>query len=341
MVLALGCGKLLGITDTTVTAGSGGTDAVGNVGGSAGEVVGAGGTTPSGSGGAGGDDALGAGQGGALAGGGTGGAEPSAACTEGQGRCVAAGRELCTNGAFVAAACPIDTPTCEAGACIVRGPALVPVANGLFFIDATEVTVAHYAEFLAAMNGDVSGQPADTCGWNTTYEPTALPDPPDFPASNIDWCDARAYCEWAGKHLCRSVGSAEPVAYADLFTTGVSQWFTACGGPNGAFHVSANANDPTLESSCNSSGGFGNLEPVGTNSDCEGYYPGVFDLEGNVAEWIDSCQPSGDAGLDSPNDRCMLMGGNLIDQVSFCAEVYDEYTRQETAPTFGFRCCAG
>ena len=212
-VLALGCGKLLGITDTEVTTGVGGSDAVvSGVGGSA-EVPGAGGgSVASGSGGTGGDDALGVGQGGALAGGGSGGAAPSGACTEGQGRCVATGRELCTAGAFVASACPIETPTCEAGACIVRGPTLVPVANGLFFIDATEVTVAQYAEFLTAKAGDVSGQPQDVCGWNSTYEPAALPDPPNFPASNIDWCDARAYCEWAGKHLCRRVGSADPVA---------------------------------------------------------------------------------------------------------------------------------
>jgi hypothetical protein len=67
----------------------------------------------------------------------------------------------------------------------------------------------------------------------------------------------------------------------------------------------------------------------------------VFDLEGNVAEWIDSCLPSADAGIDSRNDRCMMMGGGLFDQRSFCSEVYDEYTRADTAPSFGFRCCAG
>lgn len=340
--LALGCGKLLGITDTEVTAGVGGSEAVASgVGGSSAEVPGAGGSIASGSGGTGGSDALGVGQGGALAGGGSGGAAPSGACSEGQGRCVATGRELCTSGVFVASACPIETPTCDAGACIVRGPTLVPVANGLFFIDATEVTVAQYAEFLTSKNGDVTGQPEAECSWNTTYEPTALPNPPDYPISNIDWCDARAYCEWAGKHLCRSVGTAEPIAYADLFTTGVSQWFTACGGPNGAEHVSTNSNDYTLDSSCNANGGFGTLESVGTNSDCEGYYPGVFDLEGNVAEWVDSCLPSADAGIDSENDRCMLMGGGLFDDRSFCTEVYDEYTRDDTAPSFGFRCCAG
>jgi sulfatase-modifying factor enzyme 1 len=343
LVVALGCAKLLGITDTDVVA-NGGADALGNQAGTAGEVASSGGTSGSG-GTASPDDMLGASQGGAIASGGSSGESPSdGACSEGEGRCVAAGRELCSGGQWQAAvACPLDKPTCDAGQCIVRGPALVPVANGLFFIDATEVTVGQYAEFVAAKNGDVSGQPQDVCSWNTTYEPAALPDPSDWPASDIDWCDARAYCEWAGKHLCRQIGNPAPVAYGELFVPTVNQWFLACGGPGGSPHTNSNSNNYTDPAACNANDGFRNLEPVATNALCEGYYPGVFDLEGNVAEWIDSCQPGADAGTDATgrSDVCMLMGGSLFDQSSFCDEVYDIYRRDDTATSFGFRCCSG
>jgi formylglycine-generating enzyme required for sulfatase activity len=343
LVAALGCAKLLGITDTEVAVGGTGPVAT-SQGGSAGELGnGSGGADVGGGGTASGDDTLGVNQGGGISAGGSGGETPaSGACADADARCGSAGREVCSAGQWQAMACPPETPTCDAGKCIVRGPALVSVAGGAFLIDATEVTVGQYAEFVAAKNGDVSGQPEDVCGWNTTYEPADLPNPSDWPASNIDWCDARAYCEWAGKHLCGRIGDTDPVAYADLFVSTVSQWFLACGGPGGSPHVNANSNNYMDPGACNANNGFGNLEPVATNALCEGYYPGVFDLEGNVAEWIDSCGPGADAGaVGGRSDFCMLMGGAIFDSVSYCTEVYDDVRRDDTAVSFGFRCCAG
>jgi hypothetical protein len=38
----------------------------------------------------------------------------------------------------------------------------------------------------------------------------------------------------------------------------------------------------------------------------------------------------------------MLMGGSIFDNgSSFCTEVYDDVLRNETAVSFGFRCCSG
>jgi hypothetical protein len=70
---------------------------------------------------------------------------------------------------------------------------------------------------------------------------------------------------------------------------------------------------------------------------CGGYYPGLWDLEGNAAEWIDSCD-QGDAGPKS--DQCYLCGGSFIDSQSFCTED-TSYPRNGTSPAFGFRCCGG
>jgi hypothetical protein len=59
------------------------------------------------------------------------------------------------------------TAGCPAG---LSGPRLVAV--GGFCIDSTEVTNAHYAQFLAAKGSDTSGQNA-VCSLNQTYEPSA------------------------------------------------------------------------------------------------------------------------------------------------------------------------
>jgi formylglycine-generating enzyme required for sulfatase activity len=199
---------------------------------------------------------------------------------------------------------------------------------GDYYIDSTEVTAAQYQAFLAAKASDTSGQPS-VCSWNTSFRDTAVPMNPDnWPMTDVDWCDARAFCAWADKRLCGAIAGGT-ISRTDLFTPNKSQWFLACGGPNGASHPNANAE-------CNSSGGFDNVAPVATYPGCEGFYPGIFDLEGNVAEWVDGCD-----GNTGAADICYLMGGNLIDNQSYCTEVYEDYPRNDSAWTFGFRCCSG
>jgi hypothetical protein len=81
---------------------------------------------------------------------------------------------------------------------------------------------------------------------------------------------------------------------------------------------------------------------VATYAGCEGYYPGLFDMEGNAAEWVDWCEPAGpDAGGTGPAfDNCHLMGGSYVDQQAYCDEDFG-YPRNTTANPFGFRCCGG
>lgn len=90
-------------------------------------------------------------------------------------------------------------PSCKGD----HGPA--PVDVGTYCVDSTEVTGRQYLEFLAAKAGDTSGQPVD-CSWNTTFEPAADIDPNEYPVAFVDWCDALAYCTWAGKRLCGKIG---------------------------------------------------------------------------------------------------------------------------------------
>ncbi|MEO8179277.1 MAG: SUMF1/EgtB/PvdO family nonheme iron enzyme [Deltaproteobacteria bacterium] len=331
------CAKLVGITDTAVAENAESPDAGTSLGGSGGSssadvtiVQGGGGGSGAGGGSAGAPGAAGAG--GTAAGPVLdAGMVPDAAealCTDQATRCAVAGRERCSAGAWQADACPLNQPTCEGdGQCVVRGPAMVAV--GPFFVDSTEVTVGQYQQFLTAKGSDVSGQSA-VCSWNESYyEGPVVMDPSQYPMSYVDWCDASAYCAWAGKHLCGRIGGG-PIARADIFDAELSQWFVSCGG--GGTH-------PNVNATCNSTSGA--LAPVGSFASCEGYYPGVFDMEGNVAEWIDGCE-----GSSGPTDTCYLMGGGIFDNSgSYCTEVYEGptnlETRSDTAVSFGFRCCAG
>jgi len=218
---------------------------------------------------------------------------------------------------------------------VLRGPTMVNV--GAYFIDSTEVTAGHYRAFLEARGDDVSGQPS-ACSWNTTFWDDAIRmNPDDRPMTNLDWCDAHAFCAWAGKRLCGRIGGgAIPVplvgsepSLESMYDPEESQWYRACGGPNGAAH-------PSAPGGCNTPGPDGALAAVATFPGCEGYYDGVFDLEGNAAEWVDACVS--DEGAE---DLCFLMGGSYVFTAdeSFCDRVPAEYPRRDSAAPFGFRCC--
>jgi hypothetical protein len=373
LALGQGCGMLVGIEETNVENTAGASDDAGTGGGGKGGAAGGGssgsagmqasggaagsGTSGSagrggssggggaGKGGAGGSDGGSSGSGGDVAGKGgsssgsagmSQGGMPSSGGSAGSGamndcggldaRCNNAGKhEICTDGAWESDPCPLDKPTCEDGACIVRGPTMVQSSS--YYIDSTEVTVAQYNEFLTAKDGDTSGQ-SGVCGWNDDYAPGEDAGPDDWPISYVDWCDATAYCKWANKHLCGRL-DGEQITLEELLIANDSQWFRACGGPSGSPH-------PNGDPMCNANGGFDTTAPVATFPGCEGFYPGLFDMEGNVAEWVDACDAESGAA-----DTCYALGGSTVDSESYCTHTPDEYTRDATAFTVGFRCCSG
>jgi hypothetical protein len=212
-----------------------------------------------------------------------------------------------------------------------RGPVMIPISVGSgqdFCIDATEVTNAQYFDFLYAT--DVGPQPTE-CSTNDSYKPggdwPAPPNRADYPVTDVDWCDAWAYCNWAGKRLCgRLDGGA--LAPGQLSDPTASQWFYACsrGGtrstPNGSMTI------------CNShSADIGQLLPSGATKGCEGGYTGIFDMVGNVAEWIDAC-----VTLDGGR-TCYLQGGSFADAVQSCATLYP-WNRTDSDFDYGIRCCS-
>ena len=172
---------------------------------------------------------------------------------------------------------------------------------------------------------------------NTTYTPSfGWPAPAGqsaHPVGFVDWCDAYAYCAWAGKRLCGKIGGGA-TDYLQFANAGESQWMHACsaGGTrtfpygdvydgeacNGSDYPSAT---PTIE--------------AGSESACEGGYPGLFDLSGNVREWEDAC-----TGTLGATDPCRIRGGAFDDEEESAACDEDYYAgRQIRAGSIGFRCC--
>jgi formylglycine-generating enzyme required for sulfatase activity len=213
-----------------------------------------------------------------------------------------------------------------------------------FCIDRTEVSNAAYEKFLAK-HPQVADQDA-FCAWNGDFSFDTEPDScktrqtgGDYPASCINWCDARAYCQSIGKRLCGALHGG-PNPQKDLAKAGVDEWYTACSKDGALTYPTDGVYDPTQ---CN--GDSNGAVPVGTPGMevCEGGYLGLMHMSGNVREWEDSC--SGSTGAE---DQCLTRGGafdsgttaNGSWSLLSCA-VEDPRSRDDTDATIGFRCCSG
>jgi formylglycine-generating enzyme len=230
----------------------------------------------------------------------------------------------------------------DAGPC--PGMVVVPSATadgGFYCIDATEVTQGAYQTFLAAKQGDTSGQALE-CLTNASYAPVGCPANPfqpttrsAYPVSCIDWCDAHAYCRWAGKRLCGGIaGGSVP---SGKFATVESQWYAACSHHDDGLHTRAygNAYEPLR---CNGSGFDSGLPdggpiPVGSATGCVGGYPGIFDMMGNVYEWEDSFDPEGNP---------IVRGGPWTGGADYhyCSWSALAFSKDFGAADIGFRCCS-
>jgi formylglycine-generating enzyme len=230
------------------------------------------------------------------------------------------------------------------------GPVMVRVgveANN-FCIDSTEVTVKQYRDFTVAKGTDVSGQPAK-CAWNASYA-AALGGTDDIPIAGVDWCDARAYCEWAGKRLCGKHANgtyAGAVGTADLGDFNSNEWLLACSNLGQLRYPYGGIQQPTA---CNTGeNDAGRTLAVGSKANCQGGFNGVYDMVGNVWEWFDGPCVTPDGGADAAaadsgpqKDECYVKGGAFLNAgVNLDCRVDGRgAARDRRGQEIGVRCCS-
>ncbi len=230
------------------------------------------------------------------------------------------------------------------GACQgTAGPASIRVGQGAssYCIDSTEVTLRHYQQFLAALDAGATATQPPECAFNVSFATTDLRTDTFTPINGVDWCDAYAFCAWAGKRLCGKIGGGS-LAPASVGDPSASQWLAACAhASDGGIEQYPYGN--TLEPTACNTGEVdaGTLVEVGSLPKCVGGYPGMFDMSGNADEWIDSCD-----GTTGSTDCCLSVGGGYNDTQDSCGvggmapPACPGRTRADKHGDLGFRCCS-
>jgi sulfatase modifying factor 1 len=222
------------------------------------------------------------------------------------------------------------------GDCPENGAVAIP---GNYSIGATEVRNGDYQAFLDVdfTSEFLDGWLPAECSWKTDFTPDDWPANPeaDLPVNGVDWCDAWAYCEWSGQHMCGRIGGGA-VSLADVQNLMTSEWYKACtGGGVKNYPYALNY----MAAACNGlDAGIGELTPIGSLMTCVGGYAGIFDMSGNVWEWENSCDT--DPQVPSETQECRQRGGSFYsDGPTLRCGVASVRARNYRNDNLGIRCC--
>ena len=195
-------------------------------------------------------------------------------------------------------------------------------------IDLTEVTVGQYR---ACVKDDGScSKPSinlDNCNWSESEQK-------NHPINCINWYEAKAYCEWAGKRLCSE-----------------AEWEKAARGTDGRIYPWGNERATCKHAVMRQKDVWGcgkkRTWPVGSKP--PGVY-GIYDMAGNVAEWIEDdwhwggyegAPDDGTAWISEVRSSRGVRGGNFIHLSVFLRVSGRRFFRPEEHfdGNIGIRCC--
>ena len=189
----------------------------------------------------------------------------------------------------------------------------VRVPNASFSIAATEVTVAQFRACVQAGACD-EAQVDPICNYGKT-------DRERHPVNCVSYYGTEQFCAHVGGRLCNEV-----------------EWISACGGPDARTFPYGHQFD--LEA-CNVQSKTQKVEgreretaPVASHPRCQGGLDGLFDMAGNVSEWVSDCKES----------YCRFRGAGFIsndpvDLFASCQSACSGNQKTLKSGTVGIRCC--
>ncbi len=188
-----------------------------------------------------------------------------------------------------------------------------------FYIDLYEVTNSDYKNFVEATKHEAPYH------WPDGNIPKGKE---KHPVVYVNWFDGRDYCEWQGKRLPNE-----------------QEWEKGARGEDGLIYPWGN--EWSLEKSNNPYKYSTGTKPVGNYANGKSPY-GLFDMSGNVWEWVDSYYLPHPGNTihraEYSREKRILKGGSWFDCLSYgCGLSAPTFNRSFFTPevrnnSFGFRC---
>ncbi|NUN16071.1 MAG: SUMF1/EgtB/PvdO family nonheme iron enzyme [Myxococcales bacterium] len=195
----------------------------------------------------------------------------------------------------------------------------VKAPNAAYSILATEVTVA---QFFACITAGICK--TDTITPTSDFGPTCnygRKDAGNHPINCINYLGAEQVCTFAQGRICTD-----------------QEWLSACAGPQGRAFPYGDQFDLTR---CNMQSESSKVEgrpletaPVQSYKMCTGGIEGLWDMSGNVNEWVNGCK----------GNYCKFLGGGYlgndpVHHFNSCSGVCAGNQKEFSSATIGVRCC--